>query len=214
MNELIIDRIEQEKIIPVIALEDASDAPALCGALREGGLTVAEITFRTAAAPDAIALVAKEFPEFALGAGTVTTIEEVDRAVDAGAQFAVAPGLNPKIVKHAQEKGLPFFPGVCTPSEVEGALELGCSLLKFFPAGVMGGLKMLKALYGPYRHRGVRFVPTGGISVDNLGEYLANPAVVAVGGSWIVDKKLLAAKDWDSITKLTAEAVEIAKQTN
>ncbi len=214
MSESIIERIEQEKIIPVIALADAADAPALCNALREGGLTVAEITFRTAAAADAIALVAKEFPEFALGAGTVTTVEEVDRAVEAGAQFAVAPGLNPKIVKRAQEKGLPFFPGVCTPSEVEAALDLDCTLLKFFPAGVMGGLKMLKALYGPYRHRGVRFVPTGGISVDNLGEYLANPAVVAVGGSWIVDGKLLAAKDWASITKLTAEAVEIAKQTN
>lgn len=208
----IIERIEQEKIIPVIALEDAADAPDLCSALRAGGLTVAEITFRTAAAPDAIALVAKEFPEFALGAGTVTTIEEVDRAADAGAQFAVAPGLNPEIVKHARERELPFFPGVCTPSEVEAALQLGCQLLKFFPAGVMGGVKMLKALYGPYRHRGVRFVPTGGVSVENLAEYLSNPAVAAIGGSWIVDKKLLAAKDWKAITELTAEAVKIAKE--
>lgn len=208
----IIERIEQEKIIPVIALDNAADAPDLCNALREGGLTVAEITFRTAAAPDAIALVAKEFPEFALGAGTVTTSEEVDRAADAGAQFAVAPGLNPDIVRRAGERGLPFFPGVCTPSDVEAALQLGCRLLKFFPAGVMGGVKMLKALYGPYRHRGVRFVPTGGVSVENLAEYLSNPAVAAIGGSWIVDKKLLAAKDWKAITELTAEAVKIAKE--
>ena len=207
---MIIERIEKGKIIPVIALEDAGDAVALCTALRDGGLEVAEITFRTAAAPDAIRAVASEFPEFALGAGTVTTLEEVDAAKEAGAQFAVAPGLNPDIVERAQEIGLPFFPGVATPSEVECALSLDCQLLKFFPAGDMGGVKMIKSLYGPYVHRGVRFIPTGGVSASNLKEYLNAPGVVAIGGSWIVDKQLLKDKNWAEVTRLTAEAVKVA----
>ncbi|MFP4381641.1 MAG: bifunctional 4-hydroxy-2-oxoglutarate aldolase/2-dehydro-3-deoxy-phosphogluconate aldolase [Candidatus Sumerlaeia bacterium] len=204
---MILEKIEKGRIIPVIALENAQDAAPLCEALQDGGLQVAEITFRTKAAPEAIRIVAKEFPDFALGAGTVTTLEEVEAAKEAGAQFAVAPGLNPKIVDRAKEMGLPFFPGVCTPSEVEAALDRDCKILKFFPAGAMGGLSMIKALYGPYKHRGVRFIPTGGITAANAVDYLANEAVLAVGGSWIVDKKLLAARDWKSVTRLTREAL-------
>ena len=141
-------RIQTARIIPVIALDDAADAVPLCQALRAGGLKVAEITFRTAAAAEAIRIVSREFPEFVLGAGTVTRIEEVDTAREAGAGFAVAPGCNPRIVRRAQEVGLEFFPGVCTPSDIEQALELGCTLLKYFPAGTMGGLKTIQTLHG------------------------------------------------------------------
>ena len=211
---MIEQRIEQDRITPVVALEDAADAVPLCKALKAGGLAVAEITFRTKAAPEILTTVAQEFPEFMLGAGTVTMLDEVDAAKEAGAQFAVAPGFNPKIVKRAQELDLPFFPGVCTPSEVEAALDLGCRILKFFPAGALGGLKMIKALYGPYSHRGVKFIPTGGVNADNLAEYIAHPAVLAVGGSWIVSKALLKAKDWSRVTALTREAVQIAAEAS
>jgi len=202
-----IEKRIEKKIIPVIALEEAKDAVALCKTLKECGLEVAEITFRTPAAREAIRIVAREFPEFALGAGTVTTLDELEGAKEAGAQFAVAPGLNPKIVRRAKEIGLPFFPGVCTPSDIEAALDLGCQILKFFPAGEMGGVKMIKALYGPYAHRGIRFIPTGGVNADNVAEYLAQPAVIAVGGTWIVDKAILKAKDWAQVSKLTREAL-------
>ena len=211
---MIEQRIEQDRIIPVIALEDAADAVPLCKALKAGGLAVAEITFRTKAAREILTTVAQEFPEFMLGAGTVTVLDEVEAAKEAGAQFAVAPGFNPKIVKRAQELDLPFFPGVCTPSEVEAALDLGCRILKFFPAGAMGGLKMTKSLYGPYSHRGVKFIPTGGVNADNLAEYIAHPAILAVGGSWIVSKNLLKAKDWSRVTELTREAVQIVAGTS
>lgn len=204
----IVERIEKAKIIPVIALQNAQDAVALCKALKAGGLEVAEVTFRTAAAREALKIVASEFPEFALGAGTVTTIDELEAAKEAGAQFAVAPGLNPKIVKRAQEIGLPFFPGIATPSDIEAALDLGLTLLKFFPAGNLGGPKMIKALSGPYGHRGVQFIPTGGVSLDNVVEYLSLPTVPAVGGSWIVAKDLLNGQQWDKVTELTAAALK------
>lgn len=204
----IVDQIAKGRLVPVIALENAEDAVPLCQALEAGGLTVAEITFRTAAARDALATVAKEFPQFTLGAGTVTTVEELKAASDAGARFAVAPGLNPRIVKLAKDLGMDFFPGVMTPSDIEAALELGCTVLKYFPAEAAGGLKMLKALYAPYKHRGVRFIPTGGINAENMIQYLETPSVVAVGGSWIVAKDLIAAKDWARITELTRIAVD------
>jgi len=207
---MIVERIEKGRVIPVIALEDPADAVPLCQALKAGGLEVAEITFRTPAAREAMRIVAGEFPEFILGAGTITTTDEVDAAKEAGAQFAVSPGLNPLVLRRAQEVGLPFFPGVCTPTEVETALALGCTLLKHFPTGAVGGLKFIKALYGPYAHRGVRFIPTGGVTAENLAEYLAHPAVAAVGGSWLTARPLLEARDWDKVTELTREAVRIA----
>ncbi len=207
---MIVQRIKQGRLIPIIALDRASDAIPLCQALKAGGLEVAEITFRTPAAREALRMVSEQFPEFALGAGTVTTIEEVEAAKACGAQFAVAPGLNPRIVRRAQEVDLPFFPGVCTPSDIEAALELGCTLLKFFPADALGGMKMLKALHAPYAHRGVRFIPTGGITAANMADYLSHPSVAAVGGSWVSDKTLLAAQDWPRVTALTREALEVA----
>lgn len=210
--EQISERMKKTRIVPVIALEHAADASDLCRALQKGGLEVAEITFRTAAAAEALSLVNRDFPDFMLGAGTVTTPQEVDKAKAAGAQFAVSPGLNPRIVKAAGEAGLPFFPGVCTPSDIEAALELGCSLLKFFPAEAAGGVKAIKAIYGPYRHRGIQFIPTGGISAANMVEYLSTPGVLAIGGSWIVAKQLIQSKDWDAVARLTREAVETVRK--
>ncbi len=201
----LLKRIEETRIIPVIALPSADDAIPLAKALADGGLPCAEITFRTEAGREGIRRIAKEFPEFLLGAGTVTTPAGVDAAKEAGAQFAVAPGCNPVILQRANEIGLPFFPGVMTPSDIERALECDCSLLKFFPAEAAGGVAMLKALFAPYKHRGVRFIPTGGISATNAGSYLKEDAVVAVGGSWMTAG--LANQDWDQITRLAREAV-------
>lgn len=161
------DKIKEARIVPVIAIEKAEDILPLCEALGEGGLPVAEITFRTEAGRKALALARKHFPDFLIGAGTVTQIEELEAAVEAGASFAVAPGLNPTIVTRAKELGLPIFPGVCTPSDIELALTLDAKLLKFFPAEAAGGIPMLKALYGPYKHRGISFMPTGGVNLCN-----------------------------------------------
>jgi 2-dehydro-3-deoxyphosphogluconate aldolase/(4S)-4-hydroxy-2-oxoglutarate aldolase len=203
----IIERIEKARIIPIVSLEKAEDAIPLCSALNAGGLQVVEITFRTAAASEALRIVKKEFPGFLLGSGTITTLKELEGCVSAGAEFAVAPGLNPAIVKRAGEMGFPFFPGVCTPTEVDAALEIGCTILKFFPSEIMGGVKMLSAIYAPFKHRGVRFIPTGGINAKNLKDYLSLPCVLAIGGSWLVEKSLIQDKAWNRITELTREAV-------
>lgn len=207
---MIIDRILAKRIVPVVVLDSADHAEPLAEALLAGGLDIMEITFRTAAAEESIQRIAKRFPEVLLGAGTLLEEEQVKRAKDAGAVFGLAPGLNPAIVKAAKEVDLMFSPGVMTPSEVEQALSLGCKLLKFFPAGAAGGVNMLKALAGPYAHTGVKFTPTGGITSANLADYLKLPVVAAIGGSWMVDKKLVNEGRWDEITKLTREALEAA----
>ena len=208
----LIEGLEKARIIPLITLNDAEDIIPVCEALQNGGLKVAEVTFRTSAAEDAIRLARKHFPDFIVGAGTVTTIGEVEQCKSAGAQFAIAPGLNPPVVQHAQELDLPFFPGVCTPTEVETALELGCTVLKFFPTIAMGGAAMLKSVYRPYQHRGVRFIPTGGITEEDFADYLALPFVVAVCGSWLTDKTLIEEKNWKKITDLTHQALTIASK--
>jgi len=205
-----IDRILAKRIIPVVVLESAEDAEPLAEALLEGGLDIMEITFRTAAAEDAIRRISSRFPEVLLGAGTLLETEQVVRAKKAGAVFGLAPGLNPDIVAAAHAAGLLFSPGVMTPSEVERALSLGCRLLKFFPAETAGGVNMLKALAGPYAHTGVKFIPTGGVSAANLTEYLKLPVVAAIGGSWMVDKQLIQAGKWAEITRLTRSALAMA----
>jgi 2-dehydro-3-deoxyphosphogluconate aldolase/(4S)-4-hydroxy-2-oxoglutarate aldolase len=205
-----LDRLTRARIVPVVVLDREEDAEPLAEALLAGGLDVMEITFRTAAAAGAIRRIATRYPEILLGAGTLLEREQVLRARDAGAVFGLAPGLNHRIVEAAAGCGLKFSPGVMTPSEVEQALELGCKLLKFFPAGTAGGPAMLKALAGPYAHTGVRFIPTGGITAANLADYLKLPIVAAVGGSWMVDKSLIAAGQWADITRLTQAAVAAA----
>jgi 2-dehydro-3-deoxyphosphogluconate aldolase/(4S)-4-hydroxy-2-oxoglutarate aldolase len=199
-------------VIPVIAIDSADSAIPLADALIEGGLPVAEITFRTAAAAEVIAKIAKERPSVIIGAGTVLNAENLRRALDAGASFGVAPGLNPDVVAEAKRLGMPFIPGVITPSEIEQALGLGLKLLKFFPAEAFGGLKVIKALSAPYAHAGVKFMPTGGVTTANLPDYLASDAVACVGGTWIASREAIAEKKWDQIKENCRAAVELVKR--
>lgn len=207
-----MEQISKQRIVPVAVVDDSEQAVPLAEALLAGGLSVIEVTFRTASAAQSISKIRGAFPAMLVGAGTLLNRDQLKAAVDAGAQFGVAPGLNDAIVTEAQRLGLPFMPGVMTASEVERGLALGCNLLKFFPAEAAGGTAMLKALAGPYLHTGVKFVPLGGIGPATLAEYLKVPIVAAVGGSWLVERKLIGERDWAKISALTAEAVGIASR--
>lgn len=202
----VLEQIQKIGIVPVVVLKDAKDALPLAKALCEGGLPCAEVTFRTDAAEESIRIMANAFPEMLIGAGTVLTTEQVDRAVAAGARFIVSPGLNPDIVRYCKKKGVPITPGNSSPSDVEQALSLGLDVVKFFPAEACGGLNMIKAMAAPYTN--MMFMPTGGISAQNLNSYLAFPKILACGGSWMVKGDLIDAGDFDTIRRLTREAVE------
>jgi len=210
MTPSLFDRIASVGLMPVIVIEDAEDAVPLAEALLAGGLPVAEITFRTAAAAKAIAAMAK-VPGLLLGAGTVMKPEQVDQALDLGATFALAPHFNRVVAEHALKQGLPFVPGVITPSEMGAALDAGFAVQKFFPAEPTGGASFLKAVSAPMR--GIRFVPTGSIDLAKLPAYLHVPSVLAVGGSWMVAPRLIADKNWKEVTRLAAEAVAVVKKT-
>jgi len=199
-QQAVYEKIKQFRVVPVVLVDSVESALPLADALISGGLPVAEITFRTSVAADVIELLAKKRPELLLGAGTVLSANDIGRAGACGAQFAVAPGLNPKVAKAAIKLGLPFMPGVMTPSDIEAALGLGLTKLKFFPAEAAGGVALLKGLYAPYKHLGVRFVPTGGINAENMLKYLSLEAVLAVGGTWIADRSDIAAGNWGKIT--------------
>ncbi|MBB4267095.1 bifunctional 4-hydroxy-2-oxoglutarate aldolase/2-dehydro-3-deoxy-phosphogluconate aldolase [Roseospira visakhapatnamensis] len=202
--------LTKRRIVPVIVIDDANDAVPLAEALLEGGIDIIEITFRTAAAADAITNIAKALPTMLLGAGTVVTEENATRAIDAGVSFGLAPGLNPATIARFQKAGIPFVPGIATPSEVEQGLSLGCKLQKFFPAGDMGGPTFLKALAGPYASFGVKFCPTGGVSLGNMNDYLALPIVAFIGGSWLATKQQIADKDWTTISRQARDALAAA----
>ena len=206
----VLEKIQKTGIIPVVVLNDVKDAEPLAKALIEGGLPCAEVTFRTDAAEESIRIMKEKFPEMLLGAGTVLTTEQVDRAVAAGAEFIVSPGLNPRIVKYCVEKNIPITPGCANASDIEQALENGLEVVKFFPAEPAGGLKMIKALAAPYV--GVKFMPTGGISASNVRDYLAYDRIIACGGSWMVSGDLVKAGEFDKIKELTAEAAAIVKE--
>jgi 2-dehydro-3-deoxyphosphogluconate aldolase/(4S)-4-hydroxy-2-oxoglutarate aldolase len=208
----VLARLSEVGIVPVIALEDLEQALPLADALIAGGIPLVEITFRTKAAGEAIRAFKRERPQLVVGAGTVLTGENLELAAQAGAQFGVAPGLNPTTVQLAAKVGVPFFPGVATPSEIELALSLGCRTLKFFPAELLGGVDMLNALLGPYGHSGVRFIPTGGVSPGNLESYLKCKAVAAVGGTWLAKKEDLAMGNWEDIRKRCVAAVETVRR--
>lgn len=205
-----MELILKKRVVPVAVLDKVEDAVPLAKALSDGGLPIIEVTFRTPAAADCIRAIKQALPAMLVGAGTLLDADQVKRAKEAGAQFGVAPGLNETVVKASLALGMPFVPGVMTPSEVECALALGCKLQKLFPASVAGGLEMLKALAGPYDHTGVKFIPLGGVNAKTAADYLALPIVAAIGGSWMCDKKLIAGKDWAQITRLTKEAVALA----
>jgi 2-dehydro-3-deoxyphosphogluconate aldolase / (4S)-4-hydroxy-2-oxoglutarate aldolase len=204
----VVSHLSHLRVIPVIVLEDAAAAPSLAEALLAGGLPCAEITFRTAAALEAIRAIA-QIPGMLVGAGTVLKPEQAQAAADAGAQFIVTPGFNPRVVGYCVNHGIPITPGVCNPTDIEMALDHGLDVVKFFPAEACGGIKMLKAIAGPYAM--MRFIPTGGIEPANLRSYLEFSKVVACGGSWMVKPELLKARDWGKISQLAREAVELAK---
>ena len=207
---MVLKEIEKIGIIPVVVLDRVEDALPLAKALIEGGLPCAEVTFRTPAAEEAIRVMSENFPELLVGAGTVLTTDQVDRAVAAGAKFIVSPGLNPRIVKYCVEKGIVIVPGCANPSDIEQALENGLEVVKFFPAEAIGGLKLIKAMAAPYV--GVKFMPTGGINAVNVREYLAYDRIVACGGSWMVSGKLIKEGKFDEITELVKEAAQIVKE--
>lgn len=199
----IAEQLKKSGIVPVIVLENVDNSENLAKALIDGGVNVAEVTFRAEGADKVISRMVKAYPDMLVGAGTVLTIEQLDRAKEAGAKFCVAPGLNPAIVKHAQEIGMPFIPGVATATEIEAALSLGITTVKFFPAEQAGGLSYIKAVSAPYPM--MRFMPTGGINAENISNYLSFPKVIACGGSWIVAAKLLKEENWAEVTRLCLE---------
>jgi 2-dehydro-3-deoxyphosphogluconate aldolase / (4S)-4-hydroxy-2-oxoglutarate aldolase len=197
--------IARNRLLPVVVIDDAATADPLAEALVVGGLPCAEITFRTAAAAEAIKAMAAR-GDIVVGAGTVLTPEQVDRAVEAGARFVVSPGFGPAVVRRCQEVGVPVYPGAATATEIQMALDAGLSTVKFFPAEQLGGAAMVKALAAPFRS--VRFIPTGGVTTENLDRYLALPSVLAVGGTWMVAADLVKNRDWDEVTRRTRAAVE------
>jgi 2-dehydro-3-deoxyphosphogluconate aldolase/(4S)-4-hydroxy-2-oxoglutarate aldolase len=208
-QQTILDRVAQLGIVPVIIIEQVDQALALADALLAGGLPVIEITFRTAAAAEVIRTLSRERPQLLIGAGTVLTSANLEAAKTSGAAFGVAPGLNPQIVDQARQLGLPFIPGVATPSEIEIGISLGCKLLKFFPAEALGGAAMIDVLSAPFKHTGVRFMPSGGVTTANLETYLKLGSVAAAGGTWIARPEDLAAGDWSGIRARAQSASEI-----
>ena len=205
--DTIYSQIQKMGIVPVVVLDDAKDAAPLAKALCDGGLACAEVTFRTDAAEESIRIMSQQFPEMLVGAGTVLTTEQVNRAIDAGAKFIVSPGLNPTIVDYCIKRNIPILPGCSTPSDVEVALEYGLNVVKFFPAEPAGGLNYIKAISAPYTN--VKFMPTGGINPKNVSSYLENPAILACGGSWMVKKDLVKEGKFDEIEKLVRAAVAL-----
>lgn len=204
MNK-VIEEISKIGIVPVIALDRVEDARPLAQALIDGGLPCAEVTFRTAAAEEAIKIMVKEFPELLVGAGTVLTIDQADRAINAGAKFIVSPGLNPKVVEYVLSRGIPMVPGTANASDIEAAMEFGLDIVKFFPAENLGGIKMIKSLAAPYVN--MKFMPTGGVNADNVTAYLDYEKIVACGGTWMIDKALIKAGDFKGIEGLVRKAV-------
>lgn len=205
-----VEELRRLRILPVIVIDDPQDAAPLAEALLDGGLPCAEITFRTPRAADALSAIAREYPSMLAGAGTVLTVEQAARACNAGARFVVTPGFNPDVVEYCLDHGIPVFPGVCTPTEVDAALRRGLEVLKFFPAEAMGGAAFLKAISAPYSM--ARFIPTGGINLTNLAAYLSLENVVACGGSWLVSRDLLRSGNFGRIRKETELAVQAARQ--
>jgi 2-dehydro-3-deoxyphosphogluconate aldolase/(4S)-4-hydroxy-2-oxoglutarate aldolase len=207
-----VERIRSNGVIAVLVLDRAEDAVPVARALLAGGVGAMELTLRTPAAIEALRQIRQEVPEMLAGIGTILMVEQVKQVADAGAAFGVSPGVNPRVVKEAQRLKLPFAPGIVTPSDVEQALECGCTLLKFFPAEPSGGLNYLKAMAAPYVHLGVKFVPLGGLNAANTKTYLQDPLILALGGSWLAPREVIANRDWGKITETAREASRIVQE--
>jgi 2-dehydro-3-deoxyphosphogluconate aldolase/(4S)-4-hydroxy-2-oxoglutarate aldolase len=206
---LMIDKISQSKLVPVVVIDNVKDALPLAEALLKAGLNVIEVTLRTEAALESMKVIAKEFPDMILGAGTILNPGIIPELIDSGVSFGISPGINPKVIEAADKNNFPMIPGVISPCDIELARSLGLNLLKFFPAEAAGGAAMVKALAAPYGHTGIKFIPTGGINSANMMDYLVIPEVIAIGGSWFVSKALVNNGKFEEITKLTQEALKL-----
>ncbi|RKV38709.1 bifunctional 4-hydroxy-2-oxoglutarate aldolase/2-dehydro-3-deoxy-phosphogluconate aldolase [Helicobacter pylori] len=207
MQDKIIEVLQISPIVPVVVIENIKDAVPLAQSLIEGGIPIIEVTLRSSCALEAIELIAKNVPKMCVGAGTILNLTQLEQAQNRGAEFLISPGLTIKLLEHAKKKNMPLIPGVSSSSEVMQALELGYSALKFFPAEYCGGVKLLNAFNGPFK--GVKFCPTGGISVDNMRSYLNLENVLCVGGSWLTPKDLIQNKEWDKITEICKRALAL-----
>lgn len=204
-------RIESSAIVAVLMVDSASDAPPLARALLAGGVRVMELTLRTPVALDALRAVRAEVPEMVAGVGTILDPGQISQVVEAGGAFGVSPGVNRRVLAAARETGLSFAPGIATPTDIEAALEFGCRLLKFFPAEPSGGLDFLRSIAAPYAHLGVKFMPLGGIHLQNMTAYLEDPSICAIGGSWLAPRTLIQERAWDKITALASEAAQATR---
>lgn len=210
----IIDSVKSKKLIAVITINDAKNAVPLAKALYNGGISAIELTLRTDAALESIKRIRAEVPEMVVAAGTVLTPKQIDEVVKAGAHWAVAPGTNPRVLQAAQDAELFFAPGIMTPSDIEAALEFGCRLLKFFPAGTTGGMKHLKAMSAPYNHLGLSYIPLGGVNTTNLADFVSDPLIAAVGGSWLAKPDQIKNGEFDKIQAQAEEAAKIIASVN
>ena len=205
----LLARLHQTGVLAVLVIDDPASAVPVANALMAGGVDCVELTLRTPSAMEAVRRIRTEVPEIMVGVGTILNPDQVQAVAAAGAAFGVAPGFNPRVVAAAQRVGLPFAPGVCTPSDIEQAVEVGCTLLKFFPAEPCGGLPYLRSMAAPYAHLGVRFMPLGGVDISNAERYLSDPCIHALGGSWIAPRDLIRSQDWAAITELARQASDL-----
>ncbi|MFC1634307.1 bifunctional 4-hydroxy-2-oxoglutarate aldolase/2-dehydro-3-deoxy-phosphogluconate aldolase [Planctomycetota bacterium] len=212
MNDALCNKMYQSGVIAVLVIDEVKDAVPLARALLEGGVDIMELTLRTPAAVDALQEIKNHVPEMMVGIGTVLASDQVRQITKLGAAFGVAPGLNPNVVKTAQKEGLPFSPGIVTPSDIECAIELGCNVLKYFPAEPAGGLAYLKSMANPYTHLGLKYVPLGGLNQDNFKAYLEFPSILAVGGSWIAKRDVIQKNDWKTITEIARQTSQVVKK--
>jgi len=212
-NEALRSHLHRSGVVSVLVIDDPADAVPAARALLAGGVDCMELTLRTPAAMEALLSIRGEVPEMIAGVGTILTPQQVGEVAAAGAAFGVAPGMNPRVVMEAKQTGLPFAPGVCTPSDIEAALECGCRVLKFFPSEPLGGMGYLKSISAPYAHLGLSFIPLGGVDAGNAESYLREPNILALGGSWIAPRDLIRNRDWAAITQRAAQVAEIVKNT-
>lgn len=214
MSAPIIDKIRKSAILAVIVLDNLNHTKPLIEALLQGGVNTIELTLRTPIALHAAKIIKKEYPEILLGFGTVLTKEQVNKVIDVGADFAVSPGCNPKIISEAKRLGLFFAPGIMTPTDIEIAIEEGCKILKYFPAETSGGMKHLRSMAAPYQYLGLEFIPLGGVNISNVRNYLESPEIIAVGGSWVAKRNLIQEENWNKITSNAKEVTSIINQIN
>lgn len=205
MSPEIIEKIDESGVVAVLVVDELKHATSVVAALLKGGVNAIELTLRTPVALDAVAVIKRNFPEVCLGIGTVLTVDQVKAVADLGADFAVAPGCNPKIIEAAQKHRLSYAPGVTTASELEIAVELGCRILKYFPAEAIGGISYLKNMAGPYQYLGLKFIPLGGLNISNAAGYLESDLITAIGGSWIATRSLIQSENWPAITRNAQE---------